>query len=459
VTGILEALAAAAKYIPVVEKPARRPSLPTRLFITFLVVVLYFIMTVVPLYGVVVRPQQGNPSLALAQIILGISFGTLATLGIGPIVTAGLVLEVLIGTGVIKLDLTKPEDQKIFMGAQKTLSLIFATLEALAYAAGCAFWNVGGTCTAGLATRLLIVPQLVFATLLIIWFDEMLQRGWGIGSALSLFILAGVSKRIVLLIFSPNELPGLRVPLGLIPRLWMGDLKDTIISPYPTLPDLVGLIATFVLIVVLTYLQLMRVEIPVTGPRLRGIRTRIPLNFIYVTNIPILLVAILVADLGILTNIAKTLAPGPVAQFLDALQHYISTPRGLAQVAKDPVRDVTSAVAWILLSILFGKLWVDLAGLSPDKQAENLIKSGFEVPGLRRNKKILEALLAKYIYPLTLLSSIIVGALAVVADFFGAYGTGSGLLLATGIAINFYQLLIYERTLEMYPLLRRLLGE
>ncbi len=446
--GVLEALAALSQYIPVVEKPARRPSLPVRLFITFLVLVLYYVMTVVPLYGV--TKVGGGP--LLAEIILGMSFGTLATLGIGPIVTAGLVLEVLVGTGLLKLDLTDPRDRAIYMGAQKTLSLIFAAFEALAYALGCAFWATqNGVCTASLAERLLIVPQLVFATLLIIWFDEMLQRGWGIGSALSLFILAGVSKSIVIRMLSPD--------IGVIPYIvFTGDVLGALVRPWPY-ADIVGLIATFVLIAVLVYLQLMRVEIPVTGPRLRGIRTRIPLNFIYVTNIPILLVAIVVADLGVLAQMFAGVGLKPVADAITILHYYVSTPKGLLAVVHEPIRAVTSAIAWIILSILFGKLWVELAGLSPEKQAENLIKSGFEVPGLRRNKKILQSLLARYIYPLTLLSSIIVGVLAVVADFFGAYGTGSGLLLATGIAINFYQLLVYERTLEMYPLLRRLLGE
>ena len=454
--GVLEALAALSQYIPVVEKPARRPSLPFRILITAIVLILYFVMTVIPLYGVKPNPGALGGAFVLAQIILGMSFGTLATLGIGPIVTAGLVLEVLIGTGLIELDLTNPRDRAVYMGAQKTLSLIFAALEAAAYSFGCAFW--GGSpfaCPAPLWLRLLVILQLVLATLIIIWFDELLQRGWGLGSALSLFILAGVSKSIVNRMLSPARLGG--EVLGVIPYiLETGNVLGAIVRPYP-LADLVGLVATFVLIVVLVYLQLMRVEIPVTGPRLRGIRTRIPLNFIYVTNIPILLVAIIVADLGIVANALSHIG-GPVYEFFALLYHYINTPKGLLMVVSHPVEAVTSAIAWVVLSIFFGKLWVELAGLSPDKQAENLIKSGFEVPGLRRNKKILESLLARYIYPLTLLSSIIVGILAVVADFFGAYGTGSGLLLATGIAINYYQLLIYERTLEMYPMLKRLLG-
>ncbi|MEM4538524.1 MAG: preprotein translocase subunit SecY, partial [Thermosphaera sp.] len=69
------------------------------------------------------------------------------------------------------------------------------------------------------------------------------------------------------------------------------------------------------------------------------------------------------------------------------------------------------------------------------------------------------SLLAKYIYPLTVLSSIIVALIAVTADVFGAYGTGTGLLLAIGIVQQYYTMIAYERTLEAYPLLKRLIGE
>ena len=109
--------------------------------------------------------------------------------------------------------------------------------------------------------------------------------------------------------------------------------------------------------------------------------------------------------------------------------------------------------------MLFGFMWVEIAGLSPSAQAEQLMSSGLDIPGIRRNPKMLEKMLAKYIYPLTLLSSLIVASIAVLADLFGAYGTGSGILLAVGIIYQYYTMIAYERALEAYPLLRRLLGE
>ena len=463
--GVLEALAAISNYIPSVRKPARRPSLPARLAWTGLIVILYLIMSEIPLLGVPITGAQTSPT--LASILLGMTTGSLMTLGIGPIVTAGIVLEVLVGGGLLKLDLTKPRDRRLFMGAQRTLALLFAAFEASMYALGCTFWvpALGGSITACPATpmqRVGVVVQLVLVTMLLLWFDELSRKGWGLGSALSLFIVANVAMGMYWEIGGPILAPG---PANT--QQYYGVLAEAILNGNwagvvlrKGLPDLIGLIMTFVIIAVLVYLQLMRVYIPIASPRMGTIRSRIPLQFLYVTNIPILFVAIFVADIQVFAGIAAALGgpANPIAQALHMLATYMTPPRGLLNVVSEPLRALTSAIAWITLSIVFGFIWVEVAGLSPEKQAENIVKSGLQIPGIRRSTRLLAKLLERYIYSLTLISSIIVGVIAVTADFFGAYGSGSGLVLTVGIVYNFYLTLAYERTLEMYPVLRRLIS-
>ncbi len=459
--GVLEALAAVSKYIPAVEKPSRTPPLPTRLMWTALTVILYLVMSEIPLYGVYGVQQQGQGGFALAQMLLGMNFGSLMTLGIGPIVTAGIVLEVLVGGGLIELDLTKPHDREVFMGAQRTLSIIFALLEAAAYAVGCRFWmstlGAAGTCPVSAWVKLLVVLQLTFATLLLMWFDEMVRNGWGIGSALSLFIVANVAKGMAW------QFAG---PVRLRENQYYGWLVNVIENHDPSilrlgLPDLVGLIATIAIIMILTYFQLMRVYIPVTSPRYGSIKTRIPLNFIYVTNIPILFVAIVVADTQVFAQMAQaTLGPDNILakSLMFLYRDVLRPPRGLLMTLQEPLHTLVFAISWLILGLLFGFIWVEIAGLSPRQQAENLIKSGMELPGVRKNVKLLEKILARYIYPLTVISSLLVTLIAIVADIFGAYGSGSGLVLLVGIVYSFYETLMYERTLEMYPMLQRLIG-
>ncbi|MCE4613278.1 MAG: preprotein translocase subunit SecY [Desulfurococcales archaeon] len=451
--GAIDALAAVADRFPTIQKPAQRPTLYRRLAWTGVILVLYLIMSNIPLYGI---PEQVRESqITLQQIIFASSAGTLMELGIGPIVTAGLILQVLVGTKIINMDLTNPNDRRRFTAAQKALAVFFAIFESTMFVLGKRYWAGTGIEPTPFDMAIVIF-QLSFASFLVILMDEMLQKGWGIGSAISLFILAGVAQQVIWSLF--GFAPG--VVYGFLPAL-ISDRSALIIARPNGFPDLTGLLATLSIIFLLIYLQAMRVEIPVTSQRLRGIRTRVPLQFIYVTNIPILLVGILVADLQLLEGIIRDFF-GPNSGFYRVysdIVYYLSPPRGIIIALSDPVKTVVFALSWIVLAVLFGYLWVEIAGLNPREQAERLVKSGLEVPGMRRNPRILEGVLRNYIYPLTLLSSIIVGLIAVVADILGAYGTGTGLLLAVGIINQYYTMISYERALETYPLLRRLLGE
>ncbi len=460
--GVIDLLAKASFVLPTVSKPARKPSLYRRLAITGIVLVLYLIMADTPLYGVSVSPES---RVSLFQIIFAANTGTLMELGIGPIVTAGLILQILVGAKIIDMDLSDPDDRRRFTAAQKTLALLFGLFEATVYVLASKYWPYVGNpitgCEASWAIRIAVILQLTFATYLVLTFDELLQKGWGIGSAISLFILAGVAKTMFWDLFGYT--PQYAQHVGFIPfmiyAIKHGKVAEIIARK--GLPDLIGLVVTIITIIVLVYLQGMRVEIPITSHRYRGIRSKVPLQFIYVTNIPILLVGIVVSDLQLFANALGTMkGSGSMAyKALSTLSYYLSPPRGILSSIEDPVRLVTFVISWTILAVIFGYMWVEIAGLNPRSQAERLISGGLDIPGVRRNPKVFERLLAKYIYPLTILSSLIVAAIAIVADIFGAYGSGTGILLAVGIINQYYLMIARERALEAYPLLRKLMGE
>jgi preprotein translocase subunit SecY len=436
------------------RKPKQKLTLYRRLAWTGIILVIYLVMANIPLYGV---PTQALTStISLQNIIFASSAGTLMQLGIGPIVTSGLILEVLVGAKLIDINLSNPDDQTKFTGAMKSLAVILAVIESIVVMLSGELFPSGYS--ASLLVKVIIVIQLTIASYLVILMDEALQKGWGLGSAISLFILAGVAQTVIWDMF--GFIPHIAMDFGVIPAIVID--KNMLVFARPNgFPDLTGLLSTFAIIILLVYLNGMRVEIPVTSSRLRGIRSRIPLQFIYVTNIPILLLAILVADLQLFET--------PIQRFLGIsslfykgysdLVYYLSPPNGIVSASSDPLRTVVFAISWLILSVIFGYLWVEVAGLNPSSQVDQLISGGLEIPGMRRNPKILESVLAKYIYPLTFLSSLIVGVIAIVAAIFGSFGTGAGILLAVGIIYQYYSIISYERALEAYPLIKRLIGE
>ncbi|MEM1701526.1 MAG: preprotein translocase subunit SecY [Desulfurococcaceae archaeon] len=473
--GVLRIMANIAERLPTVAKPQVKPSLYTRLFWTFMALLVYLLMANTPLYGI---SQQGPEQFLLIQIIFAANRGTLMELGIGPIVTAGLIMQILVGAKLINLDLTDPEHRKLFTSAQKTLAILLAGFEAGMYVLSCRYWTFYGNpityCSARWDIRLVVWLQLFIATFIVMLLDEMIQKGWGMGSGISLFILAGVATTIFWNLFSPLRVEG--VAVGFIPymieTLVNNQGVQNILVRYGG-RDLVGLIATVAIIIILIYLNSLKIEIPITSPRLYTIKTKIPLQFLYVTNIPIIFIGILYANILVYATIMRNyfghVIPSWLAELLakydengrliGGIAYYLSSPNGLLSAIADPVHLIVYSVLVIILAIIFGLLWVEVAGLNPAAQAEEFIKSGFEVPGVRRNPRILEQILARYIYPLTILSSIIVALVAIIADIMGVYGTGTGILLSIGILQQYYGLIAYERTLEAYPLLKRLIGE
>ncbi|WP_367834508.1 hypothetical protein [Vulcanisaeta sp. JCM 16159] len=104
----------------------------SRLFWTFLAVTVYLLMSITPLYGLSPTTPSFFLSPAIASI-LGITFGTLAQLGITPIVVAGIILEILVFSDMINVDLEDPEDQAKFNALLKLLAIVFGLLEAIAW--------------------------------------------------------------------------------------------------------------------------------------------------------------------------------------------------------------------------------------------------------------------------------------------------------------------------------------
>ena len=112
----------------------------------------------------------------------------------------------------------------------------------------------------------------------------------------------------------------------------------------------------------------------------------------------------------------------------------------------------------IAIVIVFGKLWVELGGLSPKSAAKNLLDADVQVPGFRRSNQPIEALLNRYIPSVTLIGSGILGLLAGVSDVLGVFGSGIGMLLMVDILINYYNQLVKEQVEIVMPRLGALLG-
>ncbi|HET6516864.1 MAG TPA: preprotein translocase subunit SecY [Nitrosopumilaceae archaeon] len=455
-------------YLPQVPKPKKKLTLQTRLLWCGLALLIYMVMGQTPLFGAT-TPEFDF--LAFARVIFASQQGTLVELGIGPIVTAGLLMQLLRGSEILKFDFKKPEERGIFQTATKLVTYVVIVAESSVY--GIAVYGPGITDPSVLY---ILIGQLMAASIIIMFLDEMIQKGWGLGSGISLFIMAGVAQQILWSLFSP--LPaGDGGTIGILPyigqSLMEGDLSNVFFRSNQ-LPSIFGLLLTAGVLLILVYTQGMKVEIPIVSTKYRGFSAVYPIKLMYVSNIPVILASALTANaLFIGQMMWANLNPRNAQPFLNflfqydptspstpigGLVYYITPPRSLEIVALDPMRAVGYVLFMIGIVVVFGKLWVELGGLSPKSAAKNLLDADVQIPGFRRSNQPVEVLLNKYIPSVTIIGSMILGGLAGMSDVLGVFGTGIGILLMVDILINYYNQLVKEQVEVVMPRLGALLG-
>jgi preprotein translocase subunit SecY len=432
--------------LPEVRAPTqKRLSFKEKLKWTGLILVLYFILGMIPLFGLA---PQNFQQFRVLEIVLGASFGSLITLGIGPIVTASIVLQLLNGAGLLKFDLSSHEGKARFQGVQKLLTFFFILLEGLIYV------RVGGFTPEPGIPAWLIIFQLFLGGLIIMFMDEVVTK-WGFGSGISLFIASGVSKELFVqgLSWLPPPTDPNGSPVGALPfmlhSLSSGNPTDAGIA-------LAKIVATIAIFLIVVYAQAMKVEIPLSFGRIRGHGVRWPLNFFYTSNIPVILVAALLANLRLLGQFFPSMSwMEQLVSGQNVVQAVIAGSFGWTSLFSA----ITYIIIFVLGSLIFGIFWVQVAGLDAHSQARNIMNSGLQIPGFRKDQRVLERMLSRYIWPLTVVGSIAVGTLAAVADLTGVLGgSGTGILLTVMIVYQLYQQIAQQHMVDMNPMMRKFMG-
>ena len=458
------------RVLPEVKKPERKVSFNEKIFWTALVLVIFLVMTQIPLYGVAASAQDQFSSL---RVIFASNRGTLMELGIGPIVTAGLILQLLAGSNIIECDMSNSEDRGLFTSASKVFTVILTGIQGAAYIISGMYGQITGP------VAIIIFFQLIAAGIIIMLMDELVQKGWGLGSGISLFIMAGVAQSVVWDTFSPTT--GLLV--GSLSNFLQGGqtaVQWVFGQVNGIYPSLLGFFATVGVFLLVIYLNGIRIELPMSYAGYKGFRSKYPIKLLYVSNLPVIFASALFANVYFFAQLLWSTqgrpAPGTNLLFqiigdfsynatsgaikpVGGITYLVTAPTNIQQVALDPLRAAAYLGIIVAFCAVFSLIWLEVGGLGPAKVAKQLMDSGMQIPGYRRSGRPIEAVLKRYIPVVTVLGGIIVGLVVGMSDFLGAYGTGTGILLSVGIIYQYYELLMRERAAEMFPAFRRIIGD
>jgi preprotein translocase subunit SecY len=472
--------------MPVVRQPKSHVPFKRKLMWSGGILMLYFLLTNIYLLGV---PQgQDSALFERFQSILAVQQGTLLQVGIAPIVTASIVLQLLGGTGLLGLDTDDPRDQVLYQGLQKLLVVVMTVMMAIP-----TVWAGLLTVSEPLAQQLgvskfalelLVFSQIVLGGILILYMDEIVSK-WGVGSGVGLFIIAGVSQKLVQGLFSPRHggfLPtwfdiirGQAGPEGSL--IGGGGLEFLIFGS----GDLLALFTTVLIFTVVVYAESVRVEIPLSHSRVKGARGRFPVKLIYASVLPMILVRALQANLQFVGQIINRTAGMPswlgVYQGSDPVSgfFYYTAPiyspdqwmwwAGGSAAAYEPwqimLRVGIDLTVMIVGGAIFAIFWVETTDMGPESTAKQIQNSGMQIPGFRQNTSVLEKVMERYIPQVTVLGGALVGLLAVMANMLGTIGavSGTGLLLTVSITYKLYEEIAEEQLMEMHPMMRDMFGK
>lgn len=432
--------------LPTVKDPAKVPNIKQKLLWTLIALVVFFVMGTIALIGL--NPESAF-ELGFYQTVLASNMGTLLTLGIGPIVLASIILQLLVGVKIINLDFSNTKDRAKFSGLQKLVAIVLAVVESVMF-----------TAKLGTAENMFfwVVLQIVLGSIIIIYLDEVVSK-YGIGSGIGLFIAANVCQSIIWRIFSlPSAAAansGGLLFLG-IEYLTTGatlNLLSTVLLP---------ILFTFLVFFAVVYAESMHVNIPLTVGR-SGMGAKFPVKLMYVSNMPVILAATLFANVTMFSQLAKGTF---MEAFLLPLGNFLVAPYGFIQEVI--LGTATLGMLWHSLAymvvfvgvcVIFGILWVEIGGQGSEAVARQLQRSGMSIPGFRRDERVLTSVLKRYIPTIVIIGSMFVGVLAFLADITSALGTGTGILLTVGIVYRFYEQLAKEQLFESSNLLKQIAGK
>lgn len=480
------------KKLPAVASPEGHVHFKNKLMWTLGVLVLYFALANVHLFGL------SADSIDLFEQYRAFFAGasnSLILLGIGPIVTASIVLQLLVGADVIKLDLSDSADQAFFQGAQKFMVFVMIIVEALPQIMGgyiqpdlnlASSMGVSGT-----VITLIIFIQICIGGLLVLFMDEVVSK-WGIGSGVGLFIVAGISQQIVTGLFNwQADTSGL--PIGFLPKwiyIFQNEELSFLLSGDGIMFMLVrgGILAlgsTILIFLLVVYVESTRIEIPLAHSAVRGARGKFPVKLIYASVLPMILVRALQANIqliGLLLSRKGITFFGEYigSQPINGLMYYLAPIHSPYDWIPSLVRDTFSSLgapvpalwqiglhvfmdAFMLIvgGVIFALFWIETTGMGAKQTAQKVFNSGMQIPGFRRNVGSIEKVMLRYIPKVTVIGGVFIGFLTLIASLMGTLGGagGTGLLLTVSIVYRLYEDIASEQMMEMHPMIRSFFGQ
>ncbi len=433
--------------IPHVQKP-KIPIKPNeKLVWTGMVLFIYLIYSQIPLYGIY-KTQDADP-LHYMRIILASSKGTLAELGITPIITASLIFGLLRSIRVIAVDPNVKQDRFLFEQTTKFVAIIMTIGQAFAYVKGGMYGPVN---LIGFFNSILLIVQLVIGGIIIIILDEILSKEYGLISGISLFVATNISENLMWKCFSPFTVAserGIEYEGSIIAFFHFLITKKNKLEALRlaffrrSSPNILQLLSTLAITLLIIYLWRFKTNVKITSKNAPGATHNLPIKLFYSSTTPIIVINMVISHLYVISQILyRRYGSSFIIKLLGTwaekngeqvatggIVYFVTPPKDFFEFITRPLKSITYIIFILYFSGWFTQTMVELTGKGPLDLAKALKNQGFFLEGIRENEKSIYERLEKLIPTVSFLSGMVIAALQILADLIGATGSGTGILL------------------------------
>lgn len=447
--------------LPQVRGLSRSLSLREKFIWTVLALLIYLVASQIPLYGI--YTTNTPDSTQWLRVLIASSRGTLMDLGTGPVVLSSMIMQLLNSVKLFTPDFTVKEDKILYDSFQKLISLVLTVGQALVQIITGFYGPYESLSTASCC---LIILQLVLSGIMVILLDELLQKGYGIGNGVNLFIVANVCERIVWNAISPKvfytgrglEFEGCliaTVHLLIARRNKFAALREILFRE--NLPNLSSLIFTMLIFAFVVFIQSVRVELPVISRRHKGITSVYPINLMYSSTNSILFQNTIVTQFfnasrllykffpkNIIVKLLGVWEQKPKIGFapISGLCYYIFPPNTFMDLFTRPIFFILYCSIMLLSSAFLAVSLLE----SQEEDAHavfNRIKGqDMQLKGVRDVNAVEK--LNEYIPTAAFMSGFLTSFVVLFCDLFSVVGSGSNVFLAAGIVNQYIKLAVKE---------------
>lgn len=459
--------------LPEVEQAKGKVALKEKLMWTVVVLVVYLGCNQIPLYGLPLYSTDGSDPFYWMRKLMASNRGSLMELGISPIVTSGLIMQLLVGAKLIEVNQADKDERTLYAGSQKLLGIVITIVEAVAYVLSGMYGDIS---VIGPINALLIIVQLIVAGLIVLCLDEMLQKGYGFGSGISLFIATNICETIVWQALSPNQYSGPAGPeyegalISLLAAVTREDKIGALQQAFfrSDAPNVTNLLATVFVFLLVVFFQGFAVSIPVKHQKAgSGMTQSKQIRLFYTSNMPIILLSALISNVYFISQLMYKKFPNNMIVSLlgvwqapeasasaqmrpvGGLAYFMSAPTSLSAAAMDPLHALIYVAFMLAACALLSRTWIEVSGSSAYEQAKQMKEQEVFMPGFRNDVKTMKRHLDRYVTTAASFGGFCIGALTIVADLLGAVGSGTGILLAVTTIYEYYEQIKQEAPGEL----------